>query len=301
MQTLTSKLNVVSEKLMKEAGAELTRFDNKKFETLGRIYDEPKKRFVMAVAQNIPSKCRIFDPWAKKEGGKWVGEYIDIAYDTGQKSDGTAILGEIILYRVNSGEIDLSGKKPEDVSLYRYLKLCNWNDDNKGKKWHIQPMKYIFKENNVAKKAEASVSVDIAEAKAISAIADMSSAELTEYCRGLGRAVHSNADIMRESLIKFAKISIDNAKKVVNLKHDNETKFISDIALAEELKVIVFSGSSWRWGDGDEAFHTVTTGREEKQSLCAYFLSPEGERVYAQMIELISEKEVASEIEAENN
>jgi len=290
------KYNQISKKLLEEADAVLSRFDTKKFVTTNRKWNETQKRWNMSVKENIPPKCRIYDPYAVEVGkGKYEGKEIDIAFEIGTGVDGMPKLGELLLERSNAGEIVCNGKKTRDAAKYQYLKLCIWNRDNKDKKWQGSPMKYIFREDDVVKKAKKSVADISIKAEAVVAITKMGHGELTEYCRGLGKPTHSNADVMRDGLIKFSDHSNDNAKRILNLVNDTEVKFIGDITYAEELKIVKYSKNAWRWFDGDSSFCSVTKGRDEKKELYNFFLTNDGEAVYAQMLEMIDEAEKKNE------
>ena len=288
-----SKYNNISQKLLKEADAILDPKDVKKFVTLNRKWDSKLNRWVMGVKENIPGKCRIFDPYAK-DGAK----EIYIAYEIGLDGNGDPKIGDLMLEREHAGEIICDGRKAKDRIKYQYLKLCNWNKDNKSNEFHVEPMKYIFREDDVVKKAIEKVSTVTLKAEATVAIMGMSHSELTEYCRGLGFPHHANQQVMQESLINFANASDDNARRVKGLARETEVKFASDINLAKDLNIIKYDSKCWKWVDGDSAFYVVTAGLDPVKDLTTHFLSSKGEKVYEQLIEMIVDREEKAKAEA---
>ena len=249
----------------------------------------------------------IYDPGAKED--------VDIVYITGaapvygvdpgtkqpsQEMKHVRNLGRIQFGKSKGGRIYVTGGKPNDEKLFRFLFLTNQLRNNVNKEWFIskpgrQPVCVL---QEPAKSAEATLSFRRMVRQAGEAIDVLTEDQLREFASGLelpGVNKNTTADEIRVHLLKIADKSPD---KILALDKDVTLRIKIDIKEAERLGIISFDDalSTYTWPDTGDQICVVPPNTKRADVITQYFLG-KGSAVYETIRKLILKKKEKPEKE----
>jgi hypothetical protein len=279
----------VSDKLLKSI-PQLKRGEIATYELCNIRYDKKIQRHIIPASKQVLSTDRIFDPYANE--GK--GDYVDISYiigetpaDPNSMRSTTLHLGEILFRRQNNGQIVIRGGDKRDEMLYIYLELCNWNERNADKPYHVKPLTgYIFKRQEPAKTATQKVAFNRTVRQAQDAIDEMSEAKLRRVAKGLlmaGITEFSGEDEIRANLIDIA---AKNPDKILKLDEDTTIEVHASIADAIDAGHIQkdFVNNRWIWSESRDTICSIIPGKTPEDSIKDFIISNEDGKEFFQAI-----------------
>jgi hypothetical protein len=89
-------------------------------------------------------------------------EVIDIAYISNYTHGNVPQFGEIVFTKAQAGTITLDGGRPEDMKMYEYLELCNYNASNPARDTSVHALfkRQDYKKDKADERARRSLLVD---------------------------------------------------------------------------------------------------------------------------------------------
>lgn len=187
-------------------------------------------------------------------------------------------LEEIYVTRQTAGKVMIHSSNRRGLALYEYLWLCNYNESNKGKDWHVEPAKYyihqVIKKNDAKKKLEIEKAQD--EAKAI--IRSMTAEERVNHAKGLFPNAFSRLWSEEEVELKLIEIAKSNPQKILGLSEDLDAAISKAILDFQDHKVVDFKNKKWRYPDSEDVICEVRANESAMDALKRHLLSKKGRK-----------------------
>ena len=227
----------------------------------------------------IPPKDTILDPFTK--------EWVEIACIRSER-DGT--FEELAAYGAEGGRIACRGSVPNDLKIFEYLFLCNFNQTAKGSIKKTRPnCGFLIEQVEPAKTAREKLEFKRKVRDAQEAVDGFGDSVLRSFAVGLnlhGITEFSDNDEIRIQLLDKAE---KNPDEILLFDRDFEKKFEIKVKRMEEKGIIEFASQKWMWGDTQDVIFTVKVG-EKKIDALKKFLSehPEVKEMMDKKLELVS-------------
>jgi hypothetical protein len=239
--------------------------------------------------KRIPNECTILDPETH--------EPVLIGYVKGYNEDGTTKLGEIVFHAADGGEINLIGGNADHEKLYRYLRLCDYNESNPRRDTNKQ---FYFKEINPIADEEEKGRKAMVMAQAMALFSAMTSHEKRNFCEQ-----HQLAHIGTDDQInaRVAKYIQDYPETFINLMDDSSEDILRKIQIAWKDKKVIKNNhkqAQWEWADAPEEDKVIMQyprdfrrgGTVDKKLLDWIMDNPRGMDVVRKLEEKLEEVEV---------
>lgn len=243
----------------------------------------------------ILPRDRIWDPYIKDEKGKDKGDWVDIAYITGQLPATGALparhqFGTIQFRRISYNVIGVSGNNKADSVLFMYLFLTNYNKANIGKPWYapsdgqgsyfemVVPEKTAEEQNKFRRKRRQ------AEEK----IDNMPDSKLLDFSLALELQGITEFSKMEEIRNKLYAIADKNPERIQNM--DKDVNMNMKLLIKEAIKFKIWEEDKAKqlflWADTKDYVFLMSPGQDLYAKTIEYLKSA-GQDTYTLVKELI--------------
>ena len=261
--------------------------------------------FIIPAKVVIPPSCSIIDPGTNE---RITISLIEQVIPASPNREETTILGKPDFFKAEKGRKFIHGNEKGKISLYEYLYLCSWNESNKGKPWHIPPVrneykfKFVDRENNkknILDKRKQRI-------KAQSIAFDLSEKELRILCEKLFKDKNSTAKFIydktwsesetRERLAAFA----ERYPGLVIAKHGEYNMAIEKLIKDALEKGIIKHEKGTKqvvYGKGGALIVEIPQRKNVADVLGAYFMTDEGKMDLETIVGLMKGEETVVDSE----